>query len=368
MPARTPHNIVDAFDKQYKLMADRIARLVEKGIAAGLTPEAAVNAAFQKLNLAAMVDAIVMDAIKDAYVIGMGAALPADLARNTGQIAARLEKVYGLKQSVWQSVQKAQVEVASLVQNKVKQGQAWQKVAVDVGEAQLSKGQLAGKVNDLVRASRRIEAGADVVAYRKKLKQTQRYVEGLAKGGAPTGRLKDAYQQVIEATQKQSEKAVRKSVQVATDMKMRYEAERVVRTETARAYGTARYNAMLEDDDVVAVRSVLSSRHNVQDICDYYAGADNFGLGAGVYPKDYAPPYPYHPNCLCTLQNVYKGELKQAQDFNPKGGEAWLKRQPRSMKQALLGKRGMEAFNDNPASWQQNIKGFGFENKTITQV
>lgn len=32
--------------------------------------------------------------------------------------------------------------------------------------------------------------------------------------------------------------------------------------------------------------------------------ADNFGMGAGVYPIDQVPIYPDHPHCACTLRPI----------------------------------------------------------------
>jgi hypothetical protein len=115
---------------------------------------------------------------------------------------------------------------------------------------------------------------------------------------------------------------------------MRYEAEGVVRTEVAEIYGQDTYNELLSDDDVVGVRSVLSDRHVVDDICNMYAEVDSFGMGAGVFPKDYAPPYPYHPNCLCSLEPVYQGELKGKGDFNKKAVDKWLSKQPEHIKKS----------------------------------
>lgn len=366
MAIRTPHNVVDDFGKEYIKLAARISRLVEVGIEKGLTASAAVAKAIRILKIRERFSDMVASAVTDGYVIGAGASIPAGLVKNEAIITKRLAKKFNLSSRVWESVKTAREEVTATVSAKLLQQKAWKKIAVDVSEAQLSKGVIAGKVNDLVAASRRV--GTTSPEYRKALAKAKRHIAKLAKNDAPTGQLKSAYEDVVLATQKQSAKATAKAVQQAVMQKMRYEAERVVRTETAAAYGAGRYNEMLEDDDVIGVQSVLSSRHEVTDICDFYAEADNFGMGAGVYPKDYAPPYPYHPNCLCILQNVYKGDVKGADDFDPKRGEAWLKRQPKATKQALLGKAGMEKFNDNPASWQKRLHHFGLERKRTVEI
>ena len=51
--------------------------------------------------------------------------------------------------------------------------------------------------------------------------------------------------------------------------------------------------------------------HPRTDICDYYAGVDKYGLGAGVYPKDKAPVPPYHPFCRCQMIPKYADEYSK---------------------------------------------------------
>ena len=67
-----------------------------------------------------------------------------------------------------------------------------------------------------------------------------------------------------------------------------------------------RYN---NDDDVVALKWQLNSRHPVCDICDVYANADFYGLGRGIYPKDKFPTLPAHPHCMCKILPVYDFEV-----------------------------------------------------------
>ena len=48
----------------------------------------------------------------------------------------------------------------------------------------------------------------------------------------------------------------------------------------------------------------LSSKHEALDACDFYADADLWGLGPGVYPKAEAPIPPFHVGCLCMLSPI----------------------------------------------------------------
>jgi hypothetical protein len=118
----------------------------------------------------------------------------------------------------------------------------------------------------------------------------------------------------------------------------------------------------------VGVQSILSSRHNVEDICNVYADADMFGMGPGIYPKNYAPEYPYHPNCLCILSPVYKGEQANKEDFDGERVEKYLANVPEKTRADILGREGSKAFDKNPSSWENHLTGFNLENKKIVAL
>lgn len=99
-------------------------------------------------------------------------------------------------------------------------------------------------------------------------------INRLAKNGAPNKALQAAYNKLLEAVQKGNEKAIEKAVEVAVNEKSRYVAERITRTEMARAWADGFIAKMQKDADIVAVKFKLSSRHPVFDICDMYAKAD----------------------------------------------------------------------------------------------
>lgn len=79
-----------------------------------------------------------------------------------------------------------------------------------------------------------------------------------------------------------------------------YGLRRIVRTEMATAHHRAVIAVSEHDDDVVGYRWRLSASHPEPDICDYYADVD-FGMGAGVWPKDQVPHDKAHPHCMCSL-------------------------------------------------------------------
>ena len=71
---------------------------------------------------------------------------------------------------------------------------------------------------------------------------------------------------------------VDKAIDVATqESAILYFAERIARTEKARAYMDGAMYQYAHDPDYVAFKWKLSSRHPCDDICDLYAHADLWG-------------------------------------------------------------------------------------------
>lgn len=184
-------------------------------------------------------------------------------------------------------------------------------------------------------------------------------INRLAKNGAPNKALQAAYNELLEAVQKGNEKAIEKAVEVAVNEKSRYVAERITRTEMARAWADGFLAKIKDDADVVAVKFKLSSRHPVFDICDMYAKADMYGLGAGIYPKDKLPPLPVHPHCLCRYVEVIEGEvdMKQQRDQVREAGDKWLNSLPEARRVQVLGRKGLKAWEDGK-DWRKHMRGY----------
>jgi histone H3/H4/uncharacterized protein YjiS (DUF1127 family) len=184
-------------------------------------------------------------------------------------------------------------------------------------------------------------------------------INRLARNGAPNKALQAAYNELLEAVQKGNEKAIEKAVEVAVNEKSRYVAERITRTEMARAWADGFIAKMQKDADIVAVKFKLSSRHPVFDICDMYAKADMYGLGAGIYPKDKLPPLPVHPHCLCRYVEVIEGEvdMQQQRDQVREAGDKWLNSLPESSRAQVLGRKGLKAWEDGK-DWRKYMRGY----------
>ena len=184
-------------------------------------------------------------------------------------------------------------------------------------------------------------------------------INRLAKNGAPNKALQAAYNKLLEAVKKGNEKAIEKAVEVAVNEKSRYVAERITRTEMARAWADGFIAKIKDDADIVAVKFKLSNRHPVFDICDMYAKADMYGLGAGIYPKDKLPPLPVHPHCLCRYVEVIEGEvdMQQQRDQVREAGDKWLHSLPEARRAQVLGRKGLKAWEDGK-DWRKYMRGY----------
>lgn len=193
----------------------------------------------------------------------------------------------------------------------------------------------------------------------KLLRQAQNRINNLAAGGAPNRALKASYQQIVDAINKNSEKALNNAIKVAIEEKSRYIAERIARTEGSRAWFDGFIAKNQDDEMVIAYKWCLASRHPVFDICDMYAKADMFGLGAGIYPKNKVPRLPAHPHCLCYLSEIYIGEvdLNKMQNRVNVAGQEWLNGLTDEQRKDVLGIAGAGEFL-NSGNWQKTMRGW----------
>ena len=165
-------------------------------------------------------------------------------------------------------------------------------------------------LQDVVNFSRRSDLTKnDVITLQKLVRKARRGVDRLAQNGAPNRALKTSYKELLDAVESCSDKALKRAIRTAVEEKSRYVAERIARTESARAWYQGFLKDTMDDPGVVAYRWVESTRHPTEDICDEYAKVDAYGLGPGIFPKDKAPELPAHPHCLCHYEKVYASEL-----------------------------------------------------------
>lgn len=155
-----------------------------------------------------------------------------------------------------------------------------------------------------------------------------------------TPSLRAAYLQALDAIEQgMGAKLLAKRLEVAYYEKMRYNANRIAQTELHRTYATRQAAELLDDTGVEVVQWRMSPTHPEPDICDYFAGADLYGLGPGVYPKGRAPVAPAHPHCRCYLKPRTDLPLGQRGRYRPTAGRAWLARMPLDEAGQLMGSR-----------------------------
>jgi len=128
-----------------------------------------------------------------------------------------------------------------------------------------------------------------------------------------TDGLRAGYLQALERILDGSgQGAIDNALRVAVEERYRYFANRIAQTELARAHTEQRARELIADDNIEVVQYRMSQTHPRADICDYFARADGYGLGPGMYPKDACPMPPVHPFCLCTIQPRLDKKLRNA--------------------------------------------------------
>jgi hypothetical protein len=190
----------------------------------------------------------------------------------------------------------------------------------------------------------------------KMLKPIRRQIE---KG--TTAGMRAAYSQLMDALETQNEKALNRAIFTATQERTRYFADRIARTEMARAYQDGFLLKWDNNDDCVAYQWKLSGRHPRYDICDLYAKANLYGMGAGVFPKDKVPRLPAHPHCMCFLKPVIRGMIDNETPIEriEEGGREYLDSVDLHHRQMLLGIHGEKDVMDGKISWTQKARGYG---------
>lgn len=349
--------------KAYDPVIEKFAKAIKENLASGMTPSKAVDAAAQSSNMSAFLKFKMTKEI-ESMVEGLGGKIKDDVAFRRWY----LNKVWiGEEMNLSSRINDmAKFEdVKASISTSLKDGKAWNSIAQSLTDKDLTKADIPKYMNDLLTASRKVTKDpATVREYRKFLKAAESNISNLAKNGAPTQRLKAAYANIVEASKKTSSKSIEHAIDRMAKAKARYNADRIARTETARAYAQQTYSETIEDDQVIGIGYDLNSGHPRTDICDFYTGADLYGLGAGRYPLSHLPKYPFHPNCLCSMYNVYSGNVGK---FDSKKAAKFLKNMPESKRKFLLGSEGNTAFKRNPSTWEDNLSGFdGY--KSITTL
>ena len=172
-----------------------------------------------------------------------------------------------------------------------------------------------------------------------------------------TPALKAAYSQLVEACKTFEAEAIEKAVHVALEEKSRYIAERIARTEAARAWFDGYIAKRQNDPDIWGYKWRLSSRHHSCPFCQCDVAANmNVGYGRGVFPKNKVPTIPRHPHCMCMLEDVFAWE-QSGEEVHPEGAREYLDGLSYGEKVRLFGIAGAAAY-EGGADWQDLLRGW----------
>jgi hypothetical protein len=236
---------------------------------------------------------------------------------------------------------------------------SWIGTAEEISKRDLTKGDTPKYLDELITSARKVYKGnySDYQQYKLNVTRAMGRVDKLAQNGAPTSRLKAAYQAVIDTTEAASREEFEKAVKYAVQAKARYNAERLARTERARAYAEGTYQEAWDNPDVIGIQYELNDGHPRRDICDVHCGIDLFGLGAGCYPLDHLPVYPFHPNCICQMSYIYgEDEIKKRPDYSNAIG--FIDGLSDNGLESIFGVGGAEKVAKNPGKWRDYLSGW----------
>ncbi len=367
-----------AFSKRYGFQGQMMKARIEILMKQGKSPEEAIRQVFKEYGveewLQANVSSVIVGTAQDALGQEMAKDLPAAALLEAlsnpwdGSGLTLSEKIHGASNTMLNDVittVRKQIHLNKTVKDTAQALYDGYRSGHVVRQQELPK--YLDELTRWTRRSRENLSQEEVKDLQRAIRKVKYQADDLVDDRATYNHFRTSLRELMDKLEHGSEKAAQRALQNAIQEKSRYVAERIARTEAARA----RYDAFIarygEDDSVVAYRWKLGSRHPAEDICDMYAHADLYGLGAGVFPKDQAPVNPAHPHCLCHYAPVYASELKgKKRSDNVEGrGNAWLKRQPLHIRQAILGVKGEQEWKAGRAGWMEKARNISpvFEKK-----
>jgi hypothetical protein len=347
----------DAYLERARLYIQEVKRLM----AQGYSTKRAVDVAWKNVRFGEVIADSTAEGMIKAMVIGKGPDITVGVDLTKDMILHKWHDFddVPLSKTLYQNEKQARKIIKGELEAQVKLGRNYKYAAQFLQD---NTGQFKAEVpkylDDLYTAGKRALAG-DPEAQRElkgKIKSVQRQIDKLSSSGS-TDRLVVAYQDLLDAVESGNAKAMDKRLHRAVEEKARYQAERVARTEIARAYGDAKIAVIQGDEDSTGWRWVLSSAHKHTDICDFNADADLYNMGPGVYPLDRGPEYPAHPHCTCILRPFYK-EHNGRSTVDTKAGIEYLKSLDAEDRVAMMGQTDADAFESNPDGWRSYVTNY----------
>ena len=304
----------DAFVRRFGESVRGVSDLAMQYMAAGMKPYDALDKAMKDKGAYLGIDAAITEYATGSLYIGW----PTGLTERTREASAWLLKTSyaGQKRPLIKTLKdKTYMDgVKSMITSQIERGTAWNKATTELVRASvLQRPNLPQYLQRAVDAAKRANPynPLAVAEYKAEVAKAMKQVDQLAKNGATTEFLKKAYSNVLTKIEQGKLESLSKAIDRAVTAKVKYEAQRIARTEGFAAYGQSKVEEAMTDEDISALRFTLNSRHHDFDKCDIIANSDLYGLGAGVYPKDKAPRLPIHPNGMSYYSPVSIRKVSQ---------------------------------------------------------
>lgn len=348
---REINKAIDSFEKEVKVQ-----------LSLGLMPNEAVRKAYAKYPVMDMMKATLQAELVNTFRAGYGDNVPYS-AKSISQAMSEswASDDLTLSKRLYRRSSTIRNEVADTIKQALKTNKTVKGLAKSIFDG-YGKGGIIPEASIpkfLSKLSDINISGELTPEAKRKERELLRSVKGkIARLDTPYVRA--AYNEVAAAVEDGNEVRLQKAIYSATQEKARYHAERIARTENARAYADGQMNRFLDDDDIVAFQWKLSSRHPRYDICDFYANADLYGLGKGVYPKDKFPRLPAHPHCMCHIKPMTELDIdvnKRHTNLEQAGLE-YIKSLSKKHQEVLLGVNGREQVLTGKETWQNIARGW----------
>lgn len=348
---REINKAIDSFEKEVK------AQLV-----LGLKPNEAVRKAYAKYPVMDMMKATLQAELVNTFMAGYGENVPYS-AKSISQAMSEswTSDDLTLSKRLYRRSSTIRNEVADTIKQALKTNKTVKGLAKSIFDG-YGKGGIIPEASIpkfLSKLSDINISGESTPEAKRKERALLRSVKGKI-SRLDTPYVRAAYNEVAAAVDDGNEIRLQKAIYNATQEKARYHAERIARTENARAYADGQMNRFLDDEDIVAFQWKLSSRHPRYDICDFYANADLYGLGKGVYPKDKFPRLPAHPHCMCHIKPMTELDIEVNKRHTnlEQAGLEYINSLSKQHQEVLLGVNSREQVLTGKESWQNLARGW----------
>lgn len=301
---------------------------------------------------------IILKAMKEAVTIGLGARIIISDEDDLAQYYLHTEyKGSTLSKRLYRDSIKAQRIVESTIKKHIQNKTTWLRLTKDIKKKKILNEDLPQYIKDVENS---FKAG-DVKGLKTSLRKAERNIKRfLDKDGITSSNLKRAYSDVVKAAVAGDTARLERKIREAVDKKAINNSQRLARSELSRAYMDAELRRIQDDSDMIGYRSVLSPNHPRPDICDFMAQADQYGMGAGVFPKSNGSPVPHHANCICMIQGVIRQDGDRTGRHSHERVKSWLNglkgggaKDQKKLK-AIMGVEGSKHINE----WEKYMKGW----------